>query len=310
MRRIAASVLIILGLVSSGACGKKGSNGGKPRVAVSIFPLWDITHRIAGDRLDVVLILPPGKSEHGYDPTPKEIAKLEGCQLGITVGLDMDLWADQILKSSGGAKIVHLGDKVKTMPVALEHVGDEEAHKGEAPGEDNDPEVGAPDPHYWLDPTKMSGVADQIAAELTTLDPAGKDTYAKNLDDVKKSLAELDGKIDARAKAWTKRTIVTFHGSMSYYAARYKLNVAAVIEPLAGKEPTPAYIGQVLSAIKATSAVALFSEPQFDRAPAETIAREANIPLGELDPVGGIEGRDSYEKLLTWNTDHLEQLLK
>jgi zinc transport system substrate-binding protein len=198
---------------------------------------------------------------------------------------------------------------VKTIPVAQEHVGDEEAHKGDTTP-DNDPEVGAPDPHYWLDPVRMIGVTDQIAAELTALDPGGKDTFAKNAATVKASLQALDASIAARAKAWTKRTIVTFHGSMSYYSVRYNLNVAAVIEPLAGKEPTPAYIGQVLTAIKATSATALFSEPQFDRAPAETIAREANIPLGELDPVGGLSGRDSYEALLGWNTDHLEQLLK
>jgi zinc transport system substrate-binding protein len=302
-----AAALALAAIVS---CGKSGGSGsGKPKVAVSIFPIWDVTRRVAGDRLDVVLILPPGKSEHGYDPTPKEIARLDGVKLGLTVGLDMDLWADQILKSAGGAKIVHLGDKVQTIPVTMEHVGDEEAHKGDTTP-DNDPEVGAADPHYWLDPVRMEGVTDQIASELAALDPAGKDTYAKNATAVKDSLAALDKSIAGRAATWSKRTIVTFHGSMSYYSKRYALNVAAVIEPLAGKEPTPAYIGQVLQAIKQTTASALFSEPQFDRAPAETIAKEAGIPLGELDPVGGLEGRESYEALLTWNTDHLEALLK
>jgi zinc transport system substrate-binding protein len=306
--RILAVALALGALVTAAGCGKQAGSG-KPKVAVSIFPLWDVARRVAGDRLDVVLVLPPGKSEHGYDPTPKEIAKLDGVKLGLCVGLDMDLWADQILKSAGAATIVHLGDKVATIPVTQEHVGDEEAHKGDTE-KDNDPEVGAPDPHYWLDPSRMIGVTDQIAAQLTALDPAGKDVYAANAEAVKKSLTALDASIAARAKAWTKRTIVTFHGSMSYYAKRYGLTVAAVIEPLAGKEPTPAYIGQVLAAIKATSATALFSEPQFDRAPAETIAHEAGIPLGELDPVGGTSGRESYEALLTWNTDHLEQLLK
>ena len=302
-------VALALVCAATGACSSKGGGGGKPRVAVSIFPLYDVTRRIAGDRLDVVLVLPPGKSEHGYDPTPKEIAALEGTKLGLTVGLDMDVWADTVMKSVGDVRIVHLGDKVKTMPVTQEHVGDEEAHKGDTTP-DNDPDVGAPDPHYWLDPVRMEGVTDQIAAELTTLDPAGKDAYAKNAAGVKDSLAKLDQSIAARAKAWSKHTIVTFHGSMSYYSKRYGLTIASVIEPLAGKEPTPAYLEQVLAAIKSAHADALFSEPQFDRGPADTVAREGGIPLGELDPVGGLEGRESYEKLLTWNTDHLEALLK
>ena len=40
------------------------------------------------------------------------------------------------------------------------------------------------------------------------------------------------------------------------------------------------------------------------------IAKEAGIPLGELDPVGGVSGRDSYEALLLWNADQLEKALK
>ena len=113
MRRL-VWVLIAFALLS---CGKKPGSG-KPRVAVSIFPLYDVTKRIAGDRLDVILVLPPGKSEHGYDPTPKEIARLEGAKLGIAVGLDMDTWVENIMKNAGGVpKMLRVGDKVKTMPI-------------------------------------------------------------------------------------------------------------------------------------------------------------------------------------------------
>ena len=300
-------LIVLLALVAV-ACGKKADSG-KPKIAVSIFPLYDVARRIAGDRLDVLLILPPGKSEHNYDPTPKEMAKLAGAKLAIAVGLDMDTWVETIIKGAApDAKIVHAGDSVKTMPIDVEPVGEAEAHKGEAPDADDKP--GAPDPHVWMDPQRMITIADAIATELGTLDPAGKDTYAKNAATVKDSLGKLDAAIAARAKSWSKHTIVTFHGSMSYFAKRYGITIAAVIEPLAGKEPTATYLAQVLDAIKRTNTPALFSEPQLDRAPAETVAREAKIQLGELDPVGGVPGRDSYEALLTWNTDQLEKALK
>ncbi|MBK7400596.1 MAG: hypothetical protein IPJ34_31190 [Myxococcales bacterium] len=39
-------------------------------MAVSIFPLWDLARRIGGDALDVALVLPAGRTEHAYDPTP------------------------------------------------------------------------------------------------------------------------------------------------------------------------------------------------------------------------------------------------
>jgi zinc transport system substrate-binding protein len=320
MIKLGACVVAVAALASCG--NKSGGGGDKPRVAASIFPLYDLTRRVAGDRVEVMLVLPPGKSEHGYDPTPKEIARLEGAKLGIVVGLDMDGWAENILRGAGGAKIVRIGDKVKTMPIDVEPIGEEEGHDEHGEHHDGDhhdekgeehhhhEEVGAPDPHVWLDPDRMLGTVDVIAGELAAMDPGGKDVYAKNAEATKDQLKKLDAAIAARSKAWSNHTIVTFHGSMSYFAKRYGIRIAAVIEPLAGKEPTPGYITEVLAAIKRGNAAALFSEPQLDKAPAEMVAREAKIPLGELDPVGGVAGRDSYEALLNWNTDQLEKLLK
>ena len=351
-------------------CGKKaGGAGGKPKIVVSIFPIYDLTKRIAGDRAEVHLVLPVGKSEHAYEATPKEIAKLEGANLGIAVGLEMDAWVESLMKSAGGAKFIRIGDKVPTIPIDDEPITDEEAahehghddhddhddhakppadpsqpakphddhedhddhdkpappgptknsgdkldEKPEAkkqPPDDHDhAAIGSPDPHVWMDPDRMLAVVDRIAGELTALDPKSKDVFEKNAEAVKTALRDIDAKIAARSKTWTKRTIVTFHGSMQYFAKRYNIRIAAVVEPLAGKEPTPAYIAKVLAAIKRGTATALFTEPQLDRSPGEMIAKEAGIPLGELDPIGGVAGRDSYEALLTWNTDQLEKVLK
>jgi ABC-type Zn uptake system ZnuABC Zn-binding protein ZnuA len=127
---------------------------------------------------------------------------------------------------------------------------------------------------------------------------------------VKKSLNALHASIDTRSKGWTKKTIVTFHGSMGYFADRYGLKIAAVIEPFPGKEPTPRYIKDVLGAIQRSQASALFSEPQLDKKPAQVIADQAKLPLFELDPVGGSAGVESYEKLLTHNADVLDKALK
>ena len=326
MMRLRVGVVVAFGLAVTASCGGKkdpakapdpgsgsGSGSGssvavapakKPRVAVSIFPLYDITRRIAGDRVDVQLVLPAGKSEHSYDPSPREIEALEGSTLGLAVGLDMDTWIENILKNVGNPTVVHLGDKVKTMPINTTPIG--------ADPDDHDPDevIGAPDPHVWMDPERMATMADAITAELDKLDPAGKATFDANDVKVKADLVALDTALVARTKTWSKHVIVTFHGSMSYFAKKYGITIAAVVEPIAGKEPTAHYIDDVLKAIKKGNAAALFTEPQFERAPGETISKEGKIPLGELDPVGGVEGRDSYEKLLTWNADQMEKLLK
>ncbi len=300
------------GAGSSSAATKAPPAAAKPRVAVSIFPLYDVARRLAGDALDVVLVLPPGRTEHGYDPTPKDIARLTGAKLGVEVGLDLDGWTEKIVKSaSSEAVFVTLGPLADPVNVE-EHVGEEEAEEAQK-GHDKDDHhhhEGGKDPHYWLDPVRVKKTVDaQVEAfkKLAPGDAAGFDARASA---VKKALDDLHASIDARSKKWSKKTIVTFHGSFGYYAARYGLTVAAVVEPFPGKEPTPKYVKAVLKAISQKKPAALFSEPQLDKRPAQVIAQEAKLPLAELDPVGGQGALDTYEKLLTSNTDTLEKALQ
>jgi len=308
---------LISAVAASGCsnCRQTASGITRPRVAVSILPLWDLAKRIGGDKLEVVLVLPPGRTEHAFDPTPKDMQRISKARLGILVGLGMDTWLQKVAAGVGGSgySTLELGPKADPMPIGVEAVGEEDHDHdhdhdkdGKQDHEAHEHEKGAPDPHFWLDPQRAIKVLDPIAAEFEKLVPGGG--FAARAAEVKKSLEALHAKIDARAKSWTKKSIVTFHGSFAYYAARYGLTIAAVIEPFPGKEPTPKYLKEVLAAIEKSKPAALFSEPQLDKKPAQVVADQAKIPLFELDPIGA-EG-DTYEKLLEKNTDTLEKALR
>ena len=104
-----------VGVALLSGCGSGASTPSRPRVAVSIFPLFDLARRVAGDRLDVVCVLPPGRSEHGFDPSPREVAAVSGARAGIVVGLEMDEWAERIVTgaASGTApEMLRLGPTI------------------------------------------------------------------------------------------------------------------------------------------------------------------------------------------------------
>lgn len=288
------------------SCKKAGS--GKPQVAVSIFPLWDLARRVAGDALDVALVLPGGKTEHAYDPTPKEVQKLAQARLVVRVGLDLDDWAVRIVKGATGGDVptLELGPKAQPLPMGKEHVGEDEAHEGKG---DDDDHHGANDPHFWLDPVRTKATLAALSEAFGKLAPAEQKGFDARRAEVETSLDALHARIDAAQKAWTRRAIVTFHGSFGYFAARYGLTIAAVLEPFPGKEPTSKYLAAVLAAIKESKPAALFSEPQLDKRPATVVAEQAKIPLFELDPVGGVGAVDSYEKLLDANVAVLAKAL-
>jgi ABC-type Zn uptake system ZnuABC Zn-binding protein ZnuA len=156
----------------------------------------------------------------------------------------------------------------------------------------------------------MSRAVDVMVESFVRLDPAGAAGFRTRAAAVKQSLAALDSRIAGRARSWSRKTIVTFHGSFGYYADRYGLTIAAVVEPFPGREPTPRYLSEVLAAIGTSHAAALFSEPQLDPRPARVISTQSHVPLFELDPIGGTAPRTSYEALMNANTDVLERALR
>jgi zinc transport system substrate-binding protein len=298
-----------------GSCGKNGAGGAgeKPKVVVSIFPLYDLTRRVAGPDADVTLLLPPGKNEHTFDPTPKDVATVAQSKVAVMVGLGLDTWMEKLVtEAAPKARVLKAGDRVPTITIKADVLGDEEADAARDGGEeDHDHEKGATDPHVWLDPQRARLIVKQIAEELSRADGAHGPAYRERADAIDASLDALDKELETRTAALRTKGFITFHGSFGYFADRYKLQILAVIEPYPGSSPDSKYISKVLTTVKAKKVPALFSEPQLDARPAQILADEGKIPLGVLDPVGGSTAdTDSYEKMLRFDMTSLEKYLK
>jgi len=270
------------------ACTSTSAPG--PRVAVTVFPLYDVVRRVAGDRLPVRLILPAGQDHHSFDPRPQDAAELAEANLVFAVGLGLDDWIQRIATSAGAgnARIFEVGPLLDPMLAA----------------------DGTIDPHFWLDPVRMQRAADVVVDALKSLDPEEGPFYRQRGDEVKSAFHELHQSIQQRAPQWTRRRIVTFHGSLFYFAARYDLEVVAVVEPVPGQEPTARHLADLVETVKKTEPAALFSEPQLDPRPARVLAAETGLPLYEVDPQGGTPATDSYEKLMRQVVDVMDKALK
>lgn len=306
---------IVLALLTAPACeGCRGKSGGRTRVVCSIFPIYDLTRRVAGADADVFLLLPPGQNEHEYSPTSREIERVAQSHLGVMVGLGLDAWMTKVMETAApSAKTLQLGTKVETRSIDLEMAGDEAADEARATAgaaAHDEHKKGAIDPHVWLDPRRARTMLGAIADELAAVDPAHAAGYRARAGDAGLSLDALDQELERRMSALKTRGFITFHGSFGYFAERYRLKVLAVIEPFPGAAPTGEYIRQVLEVVSKKNVPALFSEPQLDPRPAKTIADAAHVPLGVLDPVGGGPEASDYEHMLRFDATALEQYMK
>jgi ABC-type Zn uptake system ZnuABC Zn-binding protein ZnuA len=270
-------------------------------VAASIFPVYDVVRRVAGDRVVVELVLPPGQTDHGFEPRPRDPVRLAGVELGFVVGLGLDPWAGRTLAAATDDRVVmvELGPRLDPRPRCGEEALDRDDHAH-----------GPLEPHVFLDPERMARAAGFVAIALAERDPAGREGYEARASIVAASLRALDQELRERSSRWRGDAIVTFHGSFDYFAERYGLTVAAVVEPVPGREPTPRGMARLLAIARDRSVVALFSEPQLDPRPARLLAAEAGLPLYELDSLGGGPGAQSLEELLRKNASVLDEALR
>ena len=95
-----------------------------------------------------------------------------------------------------------------------------------------------------------------------------------------------------------------------YTFNRYNLHLAGLIEPFPGREPSLKFLHNLIGEIEKSPPAALFSEVQLARRPAQVLAEAARVPLYELDPIGGVEGRMKFADMLRFNVRVLSQATK
>jgi zinc transport system substrate-binding protein len=129
---VCAFVLLAAG-ASAGGRGDRGRRDGKISVVATIFPPYDFVREIAGDKVNLTMLLPPAAESHSFEPTPRDIITVQNCDVFIYVGGESDAWVDTILESmdTGSMKIVRLMDCVEVVEeLIVEGMQDEEEEEG------------------------------------------------------------------------------------------------------------------------------------------------------------------------------------
>jgi zinc transport system substrate-binding protein len=161
---------------------------------------------------------------------------------------------------------------------------------------------GTGNPHVWLDPILAQDICRRIAAAFMQADPVNRAAYESQLQDYLGKLTELDQTIKATTASFQRREYVSFHPSFTYFAKRYQLTEAGIVEVAPGREPTPRALNNIIQAIHRYGITVIFSEPQFSPRMAEVLAKEAGVRVLSLDPIGGRPPYDSdYLKMMQYN---------
>src|SRR3989449_6732385 len=228
---LAGLALALLGLPETPAFARL-------RVVTTLQDLSSIADAIGGDRVETFALVKGYQDPHFVDAKPSFILKLSKADLLIIAGLELEIgYLPPLLDQSRNARIhpgspgyldASTGCEILNRPIqqVTRAMGDVHPYGN---------------PHYWTDPENGRIIARTIAAKLTELDPAGRETYAANL-------AALEARLTQKEQAWavkmapyTGTKIVTFHDSWPNFARRYGLNIVGHIEPKPGIPPSPTH---------------------------------------------------------------------
>lgn len=242
----------------------------RPLVFVGIPPLAWVVEQLS-DRVEVEVLLPPGASPHVYEPSPRQVASLDGARLYLQIGLPFEgpLLA-KIEALMPKLRVVDCRQGIELVPM------DEHGH---------DHAEGWADPHIWLDPQRMAVVAATAAAALAELLPAERPAIEARLRALQSNLGEADAGIAARLALLRGRTLVVFHPAYGYFTRRYGLTQVAV--EVEGKAPSARQLAAIVDSLEGLPVQAIFVQPQFSQIAAQRVADTIGCAIVELDPLAG-----------------------
>jgi zinc transport system substrate-binding protein len=289
---------VAVGLFVLAACGSSddtdsstASDSSKPTVAASFQPIEEIARRVAGDRVNVVGLTPPGAEAHDVELTAQELESLNETKGVVYLGDGFQPGVESELAAldASVARIDLLKD-LTVLPATgrdeehSEEEGDEE-HSEEEGDEHSEEEGGENDPHVWLAPTNMVAMTREMITAMSAIDPDGAETFSANGEKYIAELTALDNEMEASLATCSSRTFVTNHQAFAYLANRYDLTQV----PISGLSPDAEPSAQELEAIAEEAREAgvkyVFVEANLSDKLAKTLADELGLSTLVLQTV-------------------------
>lgn len=241
-------------------------------IFVSILPQKYFAERLAGEHVQVSVMVGQGQNPATYEPTAKQMILLAKSQLYFQIGVPFEsLWLSTIGELNPGLKIIGCCSDLNV----INNVENSHYHHAE--------KKHTMDPHIWTSPAHAKALSLKIKKALVDNYPMYEQEFALNYSRLIEDLDQLDRDIRLRLAGVNNRYMVVSHPSWGYYAQDYNLiQLPIAVE---GKEVHAKAMLQLIEFARSKNINRVFVQKQFNNNSAKIIAREINAELIELDPL-------------------------
>ena len=311
--------VLVLSLVLI-ACSGGSTEAGCPEIdgreinVVATTPMiGEFVSQVAGDNINLTVLMPPEADPHTYEPAPQDAGKIADADLVFYTGLMYEpAPLIELLENSvcGSEALAEVGDSV--FPIEFKESGHDDHDDHDEKGHDDHDEEGhdgheghghgAYDPHFWFDPNRVAYAAEFIESKLIEFDPsntadyeAAGDSYTAELNSLTGQVSQLIASIPSQ-----NRKLITTHESLGYLEAKFGLEVLSTIIPNldSSNEISPAQLVGVIDVIEDNNVKVIFIEAEAPSVYAETIVAETGIRAVEGLWVETLKPGQTYPEFL------------
>ncbi len=255
-------------------------------IVASFYPLYEFASEVAGDMADVSLLVPRGVEPHDWEPSIREIQRVQDADMVVINGAGFEGWLDRIDTAGSGVEIIDSSRGVQYI-----------IH-----------ESGAADPHVWLSPVLAQKQVQNIADSLKRIDPENTAYYQANADGLVQRLISLDDEI-RETLSGCRTDFVAFHDAFSYFAAEYGLVQHNIVGQGPHGEPTSGDLERLITLAREKDIRVIFTEEAVDARTSGVIADEIGGSVMTLSTLEIAEAGSSYVDRMERNLDSLEAAL-
>ncbi|MGM9595030.1 MAG: metal ABC transporter substrate-binding protein [Oscillospiraceae bacterium] len=301
-RLIAALLCLCLMLCGCTAQPEKPHDETKLQIVCTSFPAYDFAREIAGDRAELTLLIKPGSEVHSYEPTPKDMIRIQESDLFICNGGESEQWAKTLITPE--LNTIYMMDCVDTV---------EESADGIYNAEDGEPEL---DEHVWTSPLNAIKISEEICNALCKLDTDNAEAYKTNFAAYKAQLMALDREFRQVIKNSGKHTLVfADRFPMRYFALEYGLDCYAAFPGCSSEtEPSAKTVAYLIDRVREDKIPAVLYMEFSNQKMADVICEDTGckkLPFYSAHSVSAEQFKQgvSYLDLMRINLNSLKEAL-
>ncbi len=203
----------------------------KLNVVATLFPYFDFVREIAGDKVELTMLVPTGVDTHSFEPTPANMIEVQNADVFIYNGGEMESWVPEVLGAVENPNQIsdcmmdHVEAVVEEEVEGMEPEKEGEEAKGATNNETKEVEY---DEHIWTSPVNAQKIVTEICTVLMEANPENAAYFQTNTNSYIKKLQELDTQFKEVVDNSNSKTVIFGDKfPLRYFADEYGLKYFA-----------------------------------------------------------------------------------